>query len=457
MPILPIDAGRYGTKEMLKIFDEEYRLQKLLDVEAALILALAEVGLYPKDKALKVAEKASTRYVKLERVQEIEKMIKHDVMAVVEALAEVCGEEGGFIHFGATSNDILDTATALQFKEALNILEDKLWRLEEVLIGLTEKHKNTIMVGRTHGQHALPITLGLKFAVWLREVSRHVERLRECRKRVLVGKLTGAVGTQAGFGLEGLKVQELVMKKLGLQPVDVSTQIVQRDRYAELICLLAMLASTLDKFALEIRLLQRTEVAEVFEPFEFKTQVGSSTMPHKVNPITCERICGLAKILRGLVIPALENIPLWHERDLTNSSSERILIPEALILTDYMLKLMIDVLSGLKVDEKKMRENLDLTKGRIMSEALMLTLTRKGVTRQEAYKIVRDLSMKSLLENLNLKTVAEKDEKINKILSKEELEEALKPENYLGTTPIQIEKALEKTKKEREERLKDLV
>ncbi|MCX8176601.1 MAG: adenylosuccinate lyase, partial [Candidatus Bathyarchaeota archaeon] len=286
MPILPIDAGRYGTKEMLKVFDEEYRLQKLLDVEAALILALAEVGLYSKDKALKVAEKASTKYVKLERVKEIEKMIKHDVMAVVEALAEVCGEEGGFIHFGATSNDILDTATALQFKEALNILEDKLWRLEEVLIGLTEKYKNTIMVGRTHGQHALPITLGLKFAVWLREVSRHIERLRECRKRVLVGKLTGAVGTQAGFGLEGLKVQELVMKRLGLQPVDVSTQIVQRDRYAELICLLAILASTLDKFALEIRLLQRTEVAEVFEPFEFKTQVGSSTMPHKVNPIT---------------------------------------------------------------------------------------------------------------------------------------------------------------------------
>ena len=454
MPILPIDAGRYGTREMLKVFDEEYRLQKLLDVEAALILALAEVGLYPKDKALKVAEKASTNYVKLERVKEIEKKIKHDVMAVVEALAEVCGEEGGFIHFGATSNDILDTATALQFKEALNILEDKLWRLEEVLMGLTEKYKDTIMVGRTHGQHALPITLGLKFAVWLREISRYIERLRECRKRVLVGKLTGAVGTQAGFGLEGLKIQELVMKKLGLQPVDVSTQIIQRDRYAELICLLAMLASTLDKFALEIRLLQRTEVAEVFEPFDFKTQVGSSTMPHKINPITCERICGLAKILRGLVIPALENIPSWHERDLTNSSAERILIPEALILTDYMLKLMLDILSGLRVDKEKMRKNLDLTKGRIMSEALMLTLTKKGISRQEAHKIVREISMKSILENLDLKTVAEKDEKICKILSKEELEETLKPENYLGTTFIQIEKALEKTKKEKEERRK---
>ena len=454
MPILPIDAGRYGTREMLKVFDEEYRLQKLLDVEAALILALAEVGLYPKDKALKVAEKASTSYVKLERVKEIEKKIKHDVMAVVEALAEVCGEEGGFIHFGATSNDILDTATALQFKEALNILEDKLWKLEEVLMGLTEKYKDTIMVGRTHGQHALPITLGLKFAVWLREISRYIERLRECRKRVLVGKLTGAVGTQAGFGLEGLKIQELVMKKLGLQPVDVSTQIIQRDRYAELICLLAMLASTLDKFALEIRLLQRTEVAEVFEPFDFKTQVGSSTMPHKINPITCERICGLAKILRGLVIPALENIPLWHERDLTNSSAERILIPEALILTDYMLKLMLDILSGLRVDKEKMRKNLNLTKGRIMSEALMLTLTKKGISRQEAHKIVREISMKSILENLDLKTVAEKDEKICKILSKEELEETLKPENYLGTTFIQIEKALEKTKKEKEERRK---
>jgi len=452
LPILPIDSGRYGTPEMRKIFEEEARLQKLLDVEAALVWALAEVGLFPKEKVKKVLEKASTKHVKLERVKEIEKIIKHDVMAVVEALAEVCGEEGALIHFGATSNDILDTATALQFKEALQIVESKLSKLEETLMGLAEKYKKTVMVGRTHGQHALPITLGLKFAVWMREISRYIQRIQECRKRVLVGKLTGAVGTQAGFGELGLKIQKLVMDRLGLQPVEVSTQIVQRDRYAELICLFAMLASTLDKFATEVRLLQRTEVGELSEPFDVKKQVGSSTMPHKMNPIVSERICGLAKVLRGFVIPALENIPSWHERDLTNSSAERIVLPSVFILIDYMLSLMNNILANLQVNVEKMQENLNLTKGRIMAEAVMLALTKKGLTRQEAYKKVRELVLESMTKNRNFSEILYEDEEIRKLLDKEELKNVLNPVNYLGTAIEQIEAAIEKTKKEREKR-----
>lgn len=449
MPILPIDSGRYLTPEMGKVFNEETRLQKLLDVEAALVWALAEIGLFPKNKLRKVLEKASTKYVKLERVKEIEKAVKHDVMAVVEALAEACGEEGALIHFGATSNDILDTATALQFKDALQIIELKLLKLEEILIGLAEKYKKTVMIGRTHGQHALPITLGLKFAVWMREISRYIQRIQECKKRVLVGKLTGAVGTQAGFGELGLKIQELVMNRLGLQPVEVSTQIVQRDRYAELICLFAMLASTLDKFATEIRLLQRTEVGELSEPFDIKRQVGSSTMPHKINPIISERICGLAKVLRGFVVPALENIPSWHERDLTNSSAERIILPSVFILTDYMLNLMNNVLVNLQVNEEKMKENLNLTRGRIMAEAVMLALTKKGLSRQEAYKKVRELVLESMVEDRDFDEVLQKDKEIMAILSEEELKSILNPANYLGTAVKQVEAAIEKTRKER--------
>jgi len=438
---------------MEEVFEEEARLQYMLDVEAALALALAEVGLIPSEAASQIAEKASVRYVKLERVKELEAKLEHDVMAVVEALAEACGEAGKYVHYGATSYDIVDTALGLQLKKALNILEARLSRLEEVLMGLAERYKGTIMVGRTHGQHALPITLGLKFAVWLREVSRHIQRLRQCRERVVVGKLTGAVGTQAGFGPEGLRVQRLVMERLGLKPVEVSTQIVQRDRHAELICLLAIIASTLDKFATEIRELQRTEIGELAEPFKLGEQVGSSTMPHKVNPVRCERICALAKVVRSLTLPALENVVSWQERDLTNSAAERFIIPEALILTDYMVNLMTRVLEGLRVDEARMRENLALTQGRIMSEAVMLALTRKGMGRQEAHRLLRELTAKSLSEGREFKEVLLESQAVRQYLSEEEVEEALKPENYLGTTIQQVEEALKKTLEERKGRV----
>jgi len=452
MPILPIDTGRYGSPEMRRIFDEENRLQKMLDVEAALAWAHSQVGNIPKKDAQKIVEKASTKYVKLERVKEIENEIRHDVMALVRALAEACGSSGEYVHLGATSSDMLDTATALQLKEAVNLIEERLNELESVLLSRAEKHKRSIMMGRSHGQHALPTTFGFKSAVWTREVSRHIQRLRDCRDRLLVGKMSGAVGTQAGLGPKALEIQEFVMERLGISAADISTQIVQRDRYAEFTCILAILASTLDNIASEIRELQRPEIAEAFEAFEQKRQVGSSTMPHKRNPMISERICGLAKILRSLVSPALENVPTWHERDLTQSSCERFVIPEECILIDYMLILMIRVLKGLQVDETRMRENMEITQGRMMSEAVMLALAKKGLGRQKAHELTRELAIKSHNEQRAFKQVLSENSAVKKLLSPEEIDKVMDPRNYLGTATKQIQQVIEKTRKERQAR-----
>ncbi|UCC58974.1 MAG: adenylosuccinate lyase [Candidatus Bathyarchaeum sp.] len=448
MPILPIDIGRYGTPEMRRIFDEENRLETMLEVEAALAWAHGQVGSIPKEDALKIMEKASTKYVKLKRVKEIEDEIRHDVMALVRALAEACGPSGAHVHLGATSSDILDTATALQLKEALKLIEKRLNDLESVLLAGAEQHKKTVMIGRTHGQHALPTTLGFKFAVWTREVARHLQRLQDCRGRLLVGKMSGAVGTQAGLGSNALKIQQLVMERLGIKPADISTQIIQRDRYAEFTCIIAITASTLDNIASEIRELQRPEIGEAFEAFGQK-QVGSSTMPHKRNPIICERICGLAKILRSLVSPALENVPTWHERDLTQSSCERFVIPEECILLDYMLILMTRVLRGLEVDEERMVENMGLTQGRMMSEAVMLALAKKGLGRQKAHELTRELAIKSHAEQRGFKEVLMENKAVQELLTNEEIEEVLDPRNYLGTAIEQIELVGKMTRRER--------
>ena len=440
MPILPIDTGRYGTPEMLKIFEEETRVQKLLDVEAALALAHAEVGNIPKKDAEKIASMASTRYVKVERVKAIEKEIKHDIASLVRALSEVCGPSGAYVHLGATSYDIVDTANALQLKDALDLIEKKLADLKEILQKQAAQHKETIMIGRTHGQHALPITLGFKFAVWGYEVNRHLERLNECKKRVLVGKVSGAVGTQAGLGEHAEMIQEFVMKRLGLRAAEISTQIVQRDRYAELVCIYAMVASSLENFATEIRELQRPEIGEVFEAFEAKKQVGSSTMPHKQNPETCERVCGLARIVRSLSTPALEDMVTWHERDLTQSSAERFILPESSVLLDYMLNLMCNIIANLRVDEQRMLQNLSLTQGRAMSEAVMMALTKKGVNRQEAHELLRKLTIQSALEKRDFKQVLLRDKFVSSKLTEKEIDQALNPKNYLGTAIKQAEK-----------------
>ena len=440
MPILPIDTGRYGTPEMLKIFEEEARVQKLLDVEAALALAHAEVGDIPTKDAEKIASMANTKHVKIERVKAIEKEIKHDIASLVRALSEECGSSGAYVHLGATSYDIVDTANALQLKDASALIEKKLDDLKTILKKLADQYKETVMIGRTHGQHALPITLGFKFAVWGYEIKRHLERLEESKKRVLVGKISGAVGTQAGLGEHAAMIQELVMKRLGLNAAEISTQIVQRDRYAELICLYAMIASSLENFATEIRELQRPEIAEVFEAFEASKQVGSSTMPHKQNPETCERICGLARIVRSLSTPALEDMITWHERDLTQSSAERFILPESNIVLDYILNLMLNVVANLRVDKEKMLQNLSLTQGRAMSESVMMALTKKGVNRQEAHELLRKLTIKSAAEKMDFKQVLLGDKLVSSKLQEKEIDEALNPKNYLGTAVKQAEK-----------------
>ena len=452
MPILPIDTGRYGTTEMKAIFEEENRLQKMLDVEAALAWAHAEVGTIPKKDAQRIIEVATTTHVKLSRVKEIEDQIKHDVTSIVRALSEVAGSSGAYVHLGATSQDINDTATALQLKEASELLEAKLNNLEKTLLEKAQQYKKTIMIGRTHGQHALPITLGFKFAVWLRENARHIQRLRQCKERLLVGKMSGAVGTQAGLGPRAPRIQELVMQKLDLKPADISNQIIQRDIHAEFILLLSMVASTLDKIAIEIRELQRPEIGELAEPFEKAKQVGSSTMPHKRNPELCERISGLAKIVRSLVIPALEDIPTWHERDLTQTSAERFIVPESCILVDYMVNLMSKILNGLQVNEERMRENLDLTQGRAMSEAVMIALAKEGMSRQQAHELLRVLAIRSETAKQLFKNTLIEDSTIREKLTKDGIARALDPHHYLGTALTQVDLVVKKTQLERKAR-----
>lgn len=452
MPILPIDTGRYGTPEMRRIFEEDTRVQKFLDVEAALAWAHAEVGDIPKKDAEKIQATALLKYVELTRIKEIERETKHDIAALVRALAEACGPCGAYVHLGATSYDIVDTATALQLKDALQIIAQRLDEFEKKLMDNAMRYRGTVMVGRTHGQHALPITLGFKFAIWLREISRHIERLNQARQRAVVGKMSGAVGTQAGFGEHAIRIQELVMQRLRISAADISTQIVQRDRHAELASLMALIAVSLENFATEIRELQRTEICELAESFEVAKQVGSSAMPHKRNPELCERVCGLSRIIKSLILPALEDMVTWQERDLTQSSAERFIIPEACVLTDYLLSLMINIVANLHVDEQRMLKNLDLTQGRNMSEAVLTVLVKNRMNRQEGHELLRKLALKSEAEKRSFREVLLEDKTIKRKLTNREIEHALNPKNYLGTAIKQVESIVRKTEKERKAR-----
>ncbi|ASA77728.1 adenylosuccinate lyase [Thermococcus sp. 5-4] len=449
MAVHPIDY-RYGSEEMRRIWDEENKLQKLLDVEAALARAHAKLGNIPEESARVISERANTEWVKLERVKEIEAEIHHDIMAVVKALSEVCGEHGKYVHLGATSNDIIDTANALLIKESLEIVKSDLREIRSILKNLAREHKYTVCIGRTHGQHAVPTTYGMKFAIWLDEIQRHLDRVEELKERVLIGQMSGAVGTMASFGDKGLEIQRLVMEDLGLKPARISNQIIQRDVYAELMAVLALIASTLDKIALEIRNLQRTEILEISEPFG-KRQVGSSTMPHKRNPIRSEKVSGLARVLYSNVFPALLNNPLWHERDLTNSSVERVILPESFVLLDEMLKSMKKVLSGLEFFPENIKRNLYMTHNLIMAEPLMLKLTEKGMGRQEAHELVRGLAMEAFRENRDLIEVAKENEDVRKFLTEDDFE-SLKPENYVGIAPQIVDNVIawieEKERKE---------
>ena len=442
--ICPIDF-RYGREEIKRIFSEEAKLGYLLKVEGALAIAQAKVGNIPKEVAEEISRKASLKFVSLDRVKEIERQIKHDIMAVAKALSEVCeGDAKKFVHLGATSYDIVDTANALQFKDALSIIEKDLEELKRTLLSLAKKHKETIMLGRTHGQHSIPITFGLKMAGYAMEVERHIERLRESKKRLLVGKMLGAVGTGAAFGEKALDIQEYVMEELGLRAEDVPTQIVCRDRYVELAGLFVNISSSMEKFATEIRNLQRSEIGEVSEAFDIEKQVGSSTMPHKRNPITCEQICSLARLIRGLSSVAYENAIQWHERDLCNSANERFWIPHCFILTDWILYQMNRVFSNLIVNVDKMKENIEKAKGLPLAEAVMMLLVKKGMGREEAHELVRKCSLEAELRKVHLIEILKKEERIKKLVSYEELENALKPENYLGKAVEIVEKTLRK-------------
>jgi len=434
--IHPIDY-RYGTAEMKYVWSQENRLVKLLQVEAALARAEADMGLIPADSAEIISESISS--VKSERVDEIESEIHHDMMAVVTAISEQCRDNAGkWVHFGATSNDILDTATALQIKDAIDILEDKLKTLLGVLVDKAEAHKHTVCCGRTHGQIGVPTTYGLRFAIWASEISRHLDRLHQLTPRATVGQMTGAVGTQAAFGKAGILIQKLTMQYLGIGAVDVSSQIIQRDRHAEFVMWMANTVTTLDKIGIEIRTLQRSEIAEIEESFG-KKQVGSSTMPHKRNPIKSEQICGLARIVRAMVEPELLNNTLWDERDLTNSSSERIIFPEACVLTDHILKLGINVIENLRFYPENILNNLDLLRGLNMGEAVMIELAKRGVGRQEAHELVRTAAMKAHDTGQHFKIVLLETPDIARYLTATDIENLVNPDKYIGTAVEQVE------------------
>ena len=443
-PVCPIDY-RYGRKELKEIFGETRRLQYLLDVEAALARAHAKIGNIPKSASNEISKKASINYVKVERVNKIEAETKHDIMAVTRALAEQCsGGAGKYIHLGATSYDIVDTANALQFADSTEFVRKGLRELRNTFVGLAKKHKKTVMTGRTHGQHTIPITFGLKMAGYAMEVERHLERVFECKSRLLVGKLTGAVGTGAALGKDAIKLQEEMLRELKLGAEDVSTQIVCRDRYNELIGVLCNISTSMEKFATEVRNLQRDEIGEVAEAFEAKKQVGSSTMPHKRNPITCEQICGLSRVVRGFATPTYENAIQWHERDLCNSSSERFIIPHSIILTDWIVYQTNVVFKNIKVFPEKMKKNLDISKGLPMAESLMTRLIGKGMGRGEAHELMRKTSLRAVSENKTLKEAFIEENKKLKLLTDNEINNALKPENYLGATEKIIDRVIKK-------------
>ena len=407
MPVCPIDYGRYGHPDMVRLFQEEYRHSLWLRIEATVAEVQAELGLIPSDAAEDIVETARPEVVTLERTMEIEARTRHDVAALFEAIAERCRGPGArWVHFGLTSNDVKDTALALQLRAAFDVLIPQVESLMDTLAERAEETVNLVAVGRSHGQHAVPITYGLRFAVWLDEIRRHRLRLLAARERATVGKIAGATGSHAALGPRGLELQERVLTELGLNALVATTQIVQRDRHAEAVLALANLAATLDKIATDLRSLQRTEIAETFEPFARGKQVGSSAMPHKRNPVTCEKICGIARLIRSLAAPALENVISWEERDISHSSTERFVIPQAFILTDYIVREMNRVVAGLTIDESAVKRNLELSNGSILSEFIVTQLTLAGMDRPVAHSILREVSQEAAEQGRHLLDVA---------------------------------------------------
>jgi adenylosuccinate lyase len=407
---------RYTRPKMGQIWSEENKFRKWLEVEIAVCEALAQRGNIPQSAVKIIKEKAG---FDVQRINEIEKEVKHDVIAFTTSVAEFVGAESRYIHYGLTSSDVVDTALALQLKEASQILQEGLARFVDVLRRQAHRYKDTVMIGRTHGIHAEPTTFGLKLTVWHEEARRNQKRLNDAIENILVGKLSGAVGT---FAHLEPGIEEAVCVKLGLQPDPVSTQIVQRDRHAQFMAALALIACSLDKVATEIRGLQKTEVREVEEYFS-PGQKGSSAMPHKRNPVTCEQICGLARLVRSNLQAALENIVLWHERDISHSSVERVILPDSTILVDYLLNKSTHLIEKIHVYPERMLENLNLMKGLVFSGQLLLDLTRKGVSREEAYTWVQRNAMRVWANEGDFRTLVLQDPDVARHLRAEEIQQ----------------------------------
>ncbi len=407
---------RYTLQNMKNVWSEETKFSKMLEIELLICEAWNKLGKIPDNSLLNIKSKAKFN---IERIKEIEKITNHDVIAFVTNVSENIGDDGRFIHMGATSSDILDTALALQMRDAVDILIDDLLKLKDALREKAIKYKNLLTIGRTHGIHAEPTSFGLKFALWFTETKKNIERMIWVKDEISIGKLSGAVGN---FANTDPFVEEYVLNKLNLKPALVSTQIIQRDVHALLLNIIALIGSSLDKYALEIRNLQRTEVSEVSEPFT-AGQKGSSAMPHKKNPIICERICGLARVLRGYSITSLENIPLWHERDISHSSAERIILPDATTLLDYMINKFIFVVNDLEVYDDKILKNVELTKGRYFSERVLTYLIEeKGFSREEAYSIVQKVSFESLERDISFKDALREEIALREVLKDEEID-----------------------------------
>ena len=416
--------SRYSREKMTKIWSTENRYQKWLDVEIMACEAMAKLGKIPENSLKNIKQKVA---INVKRIDEIEKTTKHDVIAFLTSLTEKIGEDGRFIHMGLTSSDILDTSLAILLKESAEILLEDIDQLLVVLKKKAFEHKNTLMIGRSHGIHAEPITFGLKMALWHQEMQRNRQRLVNAKESISYGKISGAVGT---FSFVEPFVEEYICRKLALKPEPVSSQIVQRDRHAEFFTTLAIIASSVDKFAQEIRLLQRTEVREAEEYFSLG-QKGSSAMPHKRNPVLSENLSGLARLVRSYALAALEDIALWHERDISHSSVERVIGPDATIVLDFMLGRFTGMMDKLIVYPDKMLSNLNMTNGVIFSQMVLLALIEKGMTREDAYTIVQKNAMKSWHEGIEFKELLEKDEATRKYLQEKDLAEIFNINNFL--------------------------
>lgn len=446
MPILPIDSGRYGSKEMKEIFDETKKLDYELKFEAAVAEAQAKVNLIPKDASEEITKIIASNRVRLDRIKDLEKVSDHDMAAIVEAISELCSNNTKpWIHYGLTSNDIVDTSTSMQMYDAFKIIESKIQELIRELLRKAKENERLPAVGRTHGQHASIMSFGLKFAIWSNEMLDHLTRIEQGKKRFLLCKTLGVVGTGSLMREEALEVQKIVSEKLDLFPIGAATQIIPRERYAEMVFIIGLIGATLDKIAIEIRNLQRTEIGEVQEPFR-KGQMGSSAVPVKKNPTKSERISSFARILKSNVYTSLENISLWHERDLSNSANERFIIPISAILIDDMITTMTKIISGLTINKERILENIEITKGQVFAEFVLQLLISKGIPRFEAYRNIQRIAFKSTETKEHFFKALSEDEDINKHVTVEELKSVFNPQNQLSASSKIICNVMEKAK-----------